>query len=69
MVARLNLLDREITNDDSRCTADARRMKNELEKKYNDLSSVEKEADEFLKVLFVFVLFHTKDVFLISLHS
>ncbi|RLM93129.1 hypothetical protein C2845_PM08G11780 [Panicum miliaceum] len=49
MIARLNLLDREITNDDSRCTADARRMKNELEKKYNDLSSVEKEADEFLK--------------------
>ncbi|RLN22337.1 hypothetical protein C2845_PM07G08280 [Panicum miliaceum] len=49
MVARLNLLDREITNDDSRCTADARRMKDELEKKYNDLISVETEADEFLK--------------------
>jgi len=62
MVGRLKHLDREITNDDSRCTADARRMKDELEKKYNDLSSVEKEADEFLKVLFAFVLFNTKDV-------
>ncbi|CAN6287916.1 unnamed protein product [Urochloa humidicola] len=49
MVACLNLLEREITNDDSRCTADARRMKDELEKRYNGLSSVEKEADEFLK--------------------
>ena len=62
MVARLKLLDREITNDESRCTTDARRMKDELEKKYNDLSSAEKEADECLKVLFVFVLFNTKDV-------
>ena len=62
MVAHLSLLDCEITNDDTRCTADARRMKDELEKKYNDLSSVEKEADEFLKVLFAFVLFNTKDV-------
>jgi len=62
MVARLKLLDREITNDDSRCTAEANRMKYELEKKYNDLSSAEKEADECLKVLFVFVLFNTKDV-------
>ncbi|CAL5053734.1 unnamed protein product [Urochloa decumbens] len=49
MLACINSLDREITNDDSRCTADARRMKDELEKKYNGLSSVEKEADEFLK--------------------
>nr|XP_034596781.1 kinetochore protein NDC80 homolog [Setaria viridis] len=49
MVARLNLLDGEITNDDSRCTAEARRMKDELEKKYNAIRSVEKEADEFLK--------------------
>ncbi|KAG2588379.1 kinetochore protein NDC80 homolog [Panicum virgatum] len=49
MVDRLKLLNREITNDDSRCIADARRMKDELEKKYNDLSSFEKEADEFLK--------------------
>ncbi|CAN6286757.1 unnamed protein product [Urochloa humidicola] len=49
MVARLNSLDREITNGDSRYTADARRMKDELEKKYIGLSSVEKEADEFLK--------------------
>ena len=62
MVARLKLLDREITNDESRCTTDARRMKDELEKKYNDLSSAEKEADECLKVLFVFVFFNTKDV-------
>ncbi|WVZ71357.1 hypothetical protein U9M48_019950 [Paspalum notatum var. saurae] len=49
MVAHLNSLDREITNDDSRCRADAKRMKDELEKKSNSLSSVEKEADEFLK--------------------
>ncbi|OEL37678.1 hypothetical protein BAE44_0001303 [Dichanthelium oligosanthes] len=49
MVARLNALDREITNDDSRCTADAGRMKDELEKKKNMLISVAKEADEFLK--------------------
>jgi len=62
MAARLNLLDHEIKNDDSRCTADARQMKDELEKKHNDLGSVEKEADKFLKVLFVFVLFNTKDV-------
>ncbi|TVU21148.1 hypothetical protein EJB05_30770, partial [Eragrostis curvula] len=49
MVARLNSLDREIENDDSRCTADARQMKNELERKEHLLSTVEKEADEFLK--------------------
>jgi kinetochore protein NDC80 len=62
MVARLKLLDRAITNDYSRCTAEANRMKYELEKKYNDLSSAEKEADECLKVLFVFAFFNTKDV-------
>ena len=62
MATRLNLLDHEIKNDDSRCTADTRQMKDELEKKHNDLGSVEKEADKFLKVLFVFVLFNTKDV-------
>ncbi|CAL5041954.1 unnamed protein product [Urochloa decumbens] len=49
MLAYLNSLDHEITNDDSRCTADGRRMKDELEKKYNGLSFVEKEADEFFK--------------------
>ncbi|CAL4919186.1 unnamed protein product [Urochloa decumbens] len=49
MVASLNSLDRQITNDDSRCTAEARLMKDELEKKYKGLSLVEKEADEFLK--------------------
>ncbi|CAL4925534.1 unnamed protein product [Urochloa decumbens] len=49
MVACLNSLEREITNDDSRCTAEARRMKEELEKKYSGLNSIEKEADEFLK--------------------
>ncbi|OEL23774.1 hypothetical protein BAE44_0015207 [Dichanthelium oligosanthes] len=49
MVAWLNALDREITSDDSRCTADTGRKKDELEKKSNMLSSVEKEADEFLK--------------------
>ncbi|CAN6237449.1 unnamed protein product [Urochloa humidicola] len=49
MVARLNSVDREIRNDDSRYRAEARRMKDELEKRYSGLSSVEKEADEFLK--------------------
>ncbi|CAN6282624.1 unnamed protein product [Urochloa humidicola] len=49
MVACLNSLEREIANDESRYIADARRMKDEWEKKYNALSSVEKEADEFLK--------------------
>ncbi|CAL4934232.1 unnamed protein product [Urochloa decumbens] len=49
MVACLNSLEREITNDDSRCTAEARRMKEELGKKYSGLNSIEKEADEFLK--------------------
>ncbi|CAN6220876.1 unnamed protein product [Urochloa humidicola] len=49
MVACLNSLEREIANDDSRYTTDARRMKDEWEKKYSALSSIEKEADEFLK--------------------
>ncbi|KAF8653229.1 hypothetical protein HU200_062686 [Digitaria exilis] len=49
MVAHLNSLDREIMNDDSRCTAEAKRLKDELEKRKNELSSVEKEANEFVK--------------------
>uniref|UniRef100_A0A0A9D823 Kinetochore protein NDC80 n=1 Tax=Arundo donax TaxID=35708 RepID=A0A0A9D823_ARUDO len=49
MVARLNSLDREITNDDSRCSADARQLKDEFERKDHVLSTVEKEADEFFK--------------------
>ncbi|CAN6199315.1 unnamed protein product [Urochloa humidicola] len=49
MVACLHSLEREITNDDSRYTAQIRQMKDEWEKKYSALSSVEKEADEFLK--------------------
>jgi kinetochore protein NDC80 len=47
----LNLLDREIINDDSRFTSEAAQMKDELEKKKNSLISAEKQADDFLKVL------------------
>lgn len=49
MVARLNSLDLEIGNHVSRCTADARQMKDELERKEHHLTTVEKEADGFLK--------------------
>ena len=55
MLARLNSLDREIAIDDSRCAADARQMKDELERKDHRLSTIEKEADIFLKVLLTFV--------------
>ena len=54
MVARLNSLDREMTNDDSRFTSEARQMNDELEKKKNSLISVEMQADDFLKVLLTF---------------
>jgi kinetochore protein NDC80 len=50
MVARLDSLDVEIGNHVSRCKADARLMKDELEKKDHHLSTVEKESEEFLKV-------------------
>ncbi|KAL5222884.1 hypothetical protein ABZP36_027597 [Zizania latifolia] len=50
MVARLDSLDLEIGNHVSRCKADAKRMKDELEKKDHHLSIVEKEAEEFCKV-------------------
>jgi kinetochore protein NDC80 len=56
MVSRLNTLEQEIENDDSRCTADARQMKNELERKEHLLSPVEKEAADFLKVLLTFII-------------
>jgi kinetochore protein NDC80 len=59
MVARLNSLDREIINDDSRFTSEARQMKDELEKKKNSLISLEKEADEFFKVLLTFCFVNT----------
>jgi len=49
MLARLDSLDLEIRNHVSSCTADARQMKDESEKKEHELSSVEKEAGEFLK--------------------
>ncbi|KAL5219842.1 hypothetical protein ABZP36_024555 [Zizania latifolia] len=49
MVARLDSLDLEIGNHVSRCKADAKRMKDELEKKDHHLSIVEKEAEEFFK--------------------
>ena len=54
MVARLNSLDLEIINDDSRFTSEARQMRDELEKKKNSLISLEKEADDFFKVLLTF---------------
>lgn len=50
MVARLDSLDVEIGNHVSRCKADARLMKDELEKKDHHLSTVEKESEEFLKI-------------------
>jgi len=59
MVARLNSLDREIINDDSRFTSEARQMKDELEKKKNSLISLEKEADDFFKVLLTFCFVNT----------
>ena len=59
MVARLNSLDREIINDDSRFTSEAGQMKDELEKKKNSLISVEMQADDFLKVLLTFCFVNT----------
>ena len=59
MVARLNSLDREIINDDSRFTSEARQMKDELEKKKNSLISLEKRADDFFKVLLTFCFVNT----------
>lgn len=50
MTTQLDSLDREIQSHVSRCAADARKMKEELEKKEHHLSTVEKEAVEFLKV-------------------
>ncbi|KAL6627800.1 hypothetical protein ACP70R_031526 [Stipagrostis hirtigluma subsp. patula] len=49
IVARVNSLDHFIANHDSRCTAEASRMKDELEKKNHKLSAVEKDANEYLK--------------------
>jgi hypothetical protein len=51
MIGQLDSLDLEIRNHVSSCTAEARKMKDESEKKENQLSTVEKEADELLKVL------------------
>ncbi|KAK3119409.1 hypothetical protein QOZ80_9AG0670020 [Eleusine coracana subsp. coracana] len=48
MAARLNTLEHEIENDSSRCSTDARQMKNELERKEHLLSIVEQEAADFL---------------------
>uniref|UniRef100_A0ACD6AKH5 Uncharacterized protein n=1 Tax=Avena sativa TaxID=4498 RepID=A0ACD6AKH5_AVESA len=49
MTAQLDSLDVEVRNHVSSCTAEARQMKDELEKKEHELSTVEKEACEFLK--------------------
>ena len=59
MVARLNSLDCEIINDDSRFTPEAGQMKDELEKKKNSLISLEKRADDFFKVLLTFCFVNT----------
>jgi kinetochore protein NDC80 len=55
MIRQLDSLDLEIRNHVSSCTAEARQMKDESEKKENQMSTVEKDADEFLKVLSCFV--------------
>ncbi|XP_037436943.1 kinetochore protein NDC80 homolog [Triticum dicoccoides] len=49
MTAQVDSLDREIQSHVSRCAADARKMKDELEKKEHHLSTIEKEAEVFLK--------------------
>ncbi|XP_015696225.2 kinetochore protein NDC80 homolog [Oryza brachyantha] len=49
VVALLDSQDLEIRNHVSRCEADARQMKYELEKKDQHLSTIEKEVEEFLK--------------------
>ena len=54
MIAQLDSLDHEIRSHVSSCTADARQIKDESEKKERQLSTVEKDAGEFLKVLFFF---------------
>jgi kinetochore protein NDC80 len=55
MIVQMDSLDHEIRNHVSSCTAEARRMKDESEKKENQMSTVEKDADELLKVLSCFV--------------
>lgn len=54
MTAQLDSLDREIQSHVSRCAADARKLKDELEKKEHHMSTVEKEAEEILKVTWSF---------------
>ncbi|KAL6850057.1 hypothetical protein ACP4OV_020684 [Aristida adscensionis] len=49
ILACVNVLDDEIANHDSRCTAEAKQMKDELEKKEQQTSDLEKESDNFLK--------------------
>ena len=68
MVARLNSLDCEIINDDSRFTSEARQMNDELEKKKNSLISVEMQADDFLKVLLTFCFVNRTHSFISLAH-
>lgn len=49
VIAQLDSLDLEIGNHVSSCSADSRKMKDELEEKEDHLSTLEKEADTFLK--------------------
>ncbi|KAI5013514.1 hypothetical protein ZWY2020_035767 [Hordeum vulgare] len=49
MTAQMDSLDREIQSHVSRCAADARKWKEELEKKEHHMSTAEKEAEEVLK--------------------
>jgi hypothetical protein len=58
MVTQVDSLDLEIRNHVSSCTVDARQMKDESEKKEHEMSTVEKDADDFLKVLPCVVFFY-----------
>jgi hypothetical protein len=66
MVTQVDSLDLEIRNHVSSCTVDARQMKDESEKKEHEMSTVEKDADDFLKVLpcvvLCFILFYSVSV-------
>ena len=50
IIAQLDSLDHEIRSHVSSCTADARQIKDEAENKEQQLSTVEKDACEYLKV-------------------
>ncbi|KAK1607519.1 hypothetical protein QYE76_031192 [Lolium multiflorum] len=51
MTGQVDSVDLEIRNHFSSCAADARQMKDESEKREHQMSTVKKDAEEFLKVL------------------